>query len=93
MTRVRSTFRSIIDWLRAGYPDEGPRTGHSPLLALTGPIALSPRQTDQIVNELGAGPTDSVDIKVAITKTTDRLPTETQIRKVARALDQKTQRR
>ena len=93
MTRVRSTFRSIIDWLRAGYADEGPRTGHSPLLALNGPIALSPRQTEQMVNELGAGPMDSVDIKVAITKATDRLPTETQIRKVARALDQTTQRR
>ncbi|HEX9175963.1 MAG TPA: DUF3349 domain-containing protein, partial [Mycobacterium sp.] len=44
-----STFQSVIDWLRAGYPDEGPRTGHSPLLALNGPIALSPRQTEQIV--------------------------------------------
>jgi hypothetical protein len=33
-------FRSIIDWFRAGYPDEAPSTGYSPLLALNGPIGL-----------------------------------------------------
>ena len=48
---IGHTIRSIIDWLRAGYPDEAPRTGYSPLLALNGPIALSARQTEQIVAE------------------------------------------
>ena len=60
--RIGRMFRSIIDWLRAGYPDEAPRTGYSPLLALNGPIALSARQTAQIVAELGEGPIDSIDI-------------------------------
>ena len=60
--RRRALVRSIIDWLRAGYTDEAPRTGYSPLLALNGPIALSARQTEQIVAELGEGPADSIDI-------------------------------
>jgi hypothetical protein len=42
--RVRTMFRSIIDWFRAGYPDEAPSTGYSPLLALNGPVGLSRRQ-------------------------------------------------
>lgn len=84
--RRRAPVRSIIDWLRAGYPDEAPRTGYSPLLALNGPIALSARQTEQIVAELGEGPADSVDIGVAIAKATKRLPTQAQTCAVTRAL-------
>jgi hypothetical protein len=83
-------FGSIIEWLRAGYPDEAPRTGYSPLLALNGPVSLSGRQTDQIVGELGAGPTDSIDIGVTITKVTSQLPTPTQTRTVTRALHPET---
>jgi hypothetical protein len=79
-------FGSIIEWLRTGYPDEAPRTGYSPLLALNGPIALSARQTAQIVAELDEGPTDPIDIGVTITKATNRLPTQAQTRTVARAL-------
>lgn len=60
----------IIEWLRAGYPDDAPRTGYSPLLALNGPLSLSARQTAQIVAKLGEGPTDSIDIEVTITKVT-----------------------
>jgi hypothetical protein len=81
-------FGSIVDWLRAGYPDEAPRTGYSPLLALNGPIALSARQTEQIVAELGEGPTDSIDIAVTITRATNHLPTPAQTRAVTRALHQ-----
>jgi Protein of unknown function (DUF3349) len=84
--RRRAPVRSIIDWLRSGYPDEAPRTGYSPLLALNGPIALSARQTQQIVAELGEGPTDSIDIGVTITKATNHLPTQAQTRAVTRAL-------
>ena len=84
--RCRAPVRSIINWLRAGYPDEAPHAGYSPLLALNGPIALSARQTEQIVAELGESPTDSIDIGVAITKATKRLPTEAQTRTIRRAL-------
>lgn len=78
--------RSVIDWLRAGYCDEAPRTGHSPLIALHGPVALTPRQIDRVVDELHGTPTDTTEIEVAITKTTNRLPNENQTRTVARAL-------
>ena len=86
LARIAGAARSFIEWLRAGYPDDAPRTGHSPLLALNGPLALSTRQTAQIVGDLGDRPTDSIDIGVAITKATDRLPTQTQIRTVTHAL-------
>jgi hypothetical protein len=88
LARIAGAARLLIDWLRAGYPDDAPRTGHSPLLALNGPLALSARQTAQIVGELGDGPTDSIDIGVAITKATNRLPTQTQIRTVTHVLPQ-----
>ncbi len=78
--------RSIIGWVRAGYPDDAPRTGYSPLVALTGPIALTPRQTGHVLAQLHGHPTDTADIEVAITKTTDRLPTNYQVRTVVRAL-------
>lgn len=84
--RIGRTIRSFIEWLRAGYPDEAPGTGYSPLLALNGPIALSARQTAQIVAELGEGRTGPVDIGTAITKVTNQLPTPAQTRSVARAL-------
>ena len=59
--RIGRVFRSIIEWFRAGYPDEAPRTGHSPLLALNGPIALTPGQTAQIVSDWVTGlPTRSM---------------------------------
>ena len=80
-------MRSIVEWFRAGYPDDAPSTGHSPLLALNGPIALSQKQTDRIVDELCARSSDSVDIDVAITKVTDQLPTQAQIRKITLALE------
>ena len=80
-------MRSIVEWFRAGYPDDAPSTGHSPLLALNGPIALSQQQTDQIVDELRDRSSDSVDIDVAITKVTDQLPTQAQILKIKLALE------
>ena len=86
LERIRIMVGSIIDWLRAGYPDDAPRTGYSPLLALNGPLALSTRQTAHITGQLGDGAADSIDIGVAITNTTNRLPTETQTRTVTHAL-------
>jgi hypothetical protein len=89
LSRTGGRFRAVVDWLRAGYPDDAPAQGYSPLMALNGPIGLSQKQTDQIIDELGTQPADPVEIKVAITKATDRLPTDTQTRKISRALDQK----
>jgi hypothetical protein len=79
--------RSLIDWLRAGYSDEAPGTGHSPLIALNGPISLSQKQTQAVVDQLGVAPCDKADIGVAITRVTSRLPNESQVHKVAGTLD------
>ena len=56
---VRCAFTAAIEWLRAGYPEEAPRTGHSPLLALYGPPALTPAQQRRIVKDLEEQPTDT----------------------------------
>jgi Protein of unknown function (DUF3349) len=85
LPRLVSAVQSVLGWLRAGYPDDAPRTGHSPLLALNGPLALTPHQTEHVIAELDGG-TDTSDIEVAITKATDRLPTKTQIHAIQQAL-------
>ena len=86
LTRVRHAFNAVIDWLRAGYPDEAPRTGHSPLLALNGPLALTAAQKYRIAKNLVGQPVDTTTIDVAITKVTNRLPTPAQTRAVSRTL-------
>lgn len=85
-SRISDSFWSIIDWFRVGYPDEAPTVGYSPLLALNGPLALTARQMRSVVDELHGMSADTTDIKVAITKATDRLPTQSQIRAVTTAL-------
>lgn len=86
LARLGARLRSVVDWLRAGYPDEAPATGYSPLMALNGPIALTPKQRGHVLAELRGEPSDIVDIGVAITRATDRLPTVHQVRAVARTL-------
>lgn len=88
--RVRRAFNSIIDSLRAGYPDEAPRTGHSPLSALFGPLALTPSQKDRIAEDLGNVPADGRTIAIAITKSTKRLPTPGQTHAISRELNLRT---
>jgi hypothetical protein len=90
LARIVAGLGSIITWLRAGYPDEAPSTGYSPLLALNGPVSLSARQTARIISELGDGPMEPIDIAVAITKATHRLPTQTQTRTIAHTLAPET---
>lgn len=87
---VRCAFTAAIEWLRAGYPEEAPRTGHSPLLALYGPLALTPAQQRRIVKDLAQHPTDTTDIEVAITKATNRLPTPTQIHAIVKVMHHRT---
>jgi hypothetical protein len=81
------TVRSFVDWLRGGYPDGAPHIGHSPLIALNGPMSLSQNQTQEVLNQLGPYPCDEADVKVAITKVTDRLPNPSQVQKVAGVLE------
>ena len=87
---VRCAFTAAIEWLRAGYPEMAPRTGHSSLLALYGPLALTPAQRRRIVEDLEEQQTDTTDIEVAITKATNRLATPTQTRAIYRELNHRT---
>lgn len=84
--RCTTVVRSFVDWLRAGYPEEAPSTGYSPLIALQGPIALTPKQKELVVEQICCHPADATDIEVAITKATDRLPTPAQVRSVTQAV-------
>ena len=85
-TRLRGACRSIIAWVRASYPEDAPRTGYSPLIALYGPMSLSRKQTEQVIDQLRGHPADTVSINVAITKVTGQLPHRTQTRQIARVL-------
>jgi hypothetical protein len=84
--RMRDALVAAVGWFRAGYPEDAPRTGHSPLLALYGPPALTTAQKDHVSKELDAQHASDIDIAIAITKATNRLPTPTQTRSMSRAL-------
>ena len=84
--RCNTLVLSFVDWLRAGYPEEAPSTGYSPLIALQGPIALTPKQKELVLDQICCHPADTTDIEVAITKATDRLPNPAQVRSVTRAV-------
>lgn len=46
-------FRSVIDWLRAGYPHGVPGPDRVPLLALLRNTPLSDEQIEEVVREIG----------------------------------------
>ncbi|MCV7159569.1 MULTISPECIES: DUF3349 domain-containing protein [Mycolicibacterium] len=82
---LRSALTAAIGWLRAGYAEQAPRTGHATLIALHGPASLTARQLSCAIAALGDGPSSSADIDVAITMATNRLPTPSQRCAVSRA--------
>lgn len=49
-----SLFRSILDWLRAGYPEGVPGSDRVPLLALLKETPLSEEQIKEVMRELTA---------------------------------------
>jgi Protein of unknown function (DUF3349) len=78
----------VIAFLRAGYPDGVPTRDYIPLMAL-----LRRRLTDDevlaVADELAAGADDAVDgidVRVAITKLTDELPSAEDTERVKRRL-------
>lgn len=81
-----------LEWLRAGYPADQPRAGHSALVALTGPISLSPKQKDCVTAQLDGAPIEITTIEVAITKVTHRLPTPSQTSDMVHLLQQRASR-
>lgn len=84
-----NSVQRIIDWLSAGYPAGIPATDRIPLLAL-----LRRQLTDDeaqeiashLVDEAGRRIVDPTDAGVAITRYTNDLPTEQEMRRVAEHL-------
>ena len=73
---------SIIDWLRAGYPEGIPPTDYFPVLALLS-RRLSSDEVKTVAGELmQRGDFDDVDIGVLITRLTDQLPSPEDIERV-----------
>lgn len=79
-------LRALRDRFRAGYPNEAPGLGYSPLMALAGPPSLTPKQAQQVVEHLVDRPADPVEVAVAIVGVTGRLPHPGQRRTIERLL-------
>ncbi|PWH07027.1 hypothetical protein DEO23_06680 [Brachybacterium endophyticum] len=87
-----NAVQRILDWLSAGYPAGIPATDRLPLLAL-----LRRQLTDEeaseiashLVDEAGHRIVDPTDAGVAITRYTNDLPTEQEMRRVAEHLAEK----
>lgn len=79
---------SIVEWLRAGYPDGVPEQDYVPLFALLS-RRLSEEEVDQVAGRLvedGDLPIDKTDIAVLITKITNEMPSDRDIDRVRRQL-------
>lgn len=80
---------SIIEWLRAGYPEGVPEQDYVPLLALL-QRRLSDDEVDQVADALienGDLPIDKTDIAVLITKIINEMPLESDVDRVRRHLE------
>jgi hypothetical protein len=85
-------IRSVLDWLREGYPAGVPAKDYIPLIAL-----LRRRLTEDEVRAIAAqiaeqspngAPADGTDIGVHITKLTDALPSDEELARVEKHLTQ-----
>lgn len=77
-------LKSVIGWLRAGYPEGVPQDDYIPLVAVLS-RRLSPEEVKLVAGELvveGDLPIDNVDIGVLITKVTNELPREPDVARV-----------
>jgi len=90
---ISTTFAACLEWLRAGYPTGAPRTGHSALLALNGPMSLNQGQKRCVTAELESAAVEVTAIWVAITKATGRLPTPSQTSEVVALLQRRSDHR
>ncbi|NLV78254.1 MAG: DUF3349 domain-containing protein [Rhodococcus sp.] len=80
---------SIIEWLRAGYPEGVPEQDYVPLFALL-KRRLSDTEVDQVVDALvdeGDLPISKTDIAVLITRITNEMPLENDVDRVRRHLE------
>jgi len=80
---------SVIDWLRAGYPEGVPAQDYIPLLALLR-RRLSDDEIKAVADEIlkdGSHPFGTADIGVLITKVTNELPSEEDVARVRERLE------
>ncbi|MCW2093128.1 UNVERIFIED_ORG: hypothetical protein M2328_006481 [Rhodococcus erythropolis] len=84
---IPTAVTAFVHWLRSGYPDDAPRYGHSPLLALAAQ-RLSPEQLGEIVIALDGDPAiEAIDIHVAITAVAGRMPSPADLAAVCSAIE------
>ena len=77
---------SIVNWLRAGYPEGVPPTDYFPLLALLR-RRLSDDEVKTVTRDLlHREGFDDIDIGVAITQMTDELPAPDDVERVRQRL-------
>ena len=77
---------SVVNWLRAGYPEGIPPTDYFPVLALLS-RRLSNDEVKEVARELMTrGDFDHVDIGVLITQMTDELPSPADVERVRERL-------
>jgi hypothetical protein len=76
-------LKSVIDWLRAGYPEGVPTVDYIPLFALLGSQLTNAEVTD-IAEELaqGSDPTSAEAIRTAITEVTRHQPNDADVARV-----------
>jgi hypothetical protein len=76
-------LRSVLNWVRAGYPEGLPPTDYIPLFALLG-SQLAEDEVDEIADELAlTGDADSLQaMKNAVAAATSEPPTDTDIARV-----------
>ncbi len=79
---MNNFLTSIVNWLRAGYPEGIPPTDYFPVLALLC-RRLSSDEVKSVASDLmQRGDFDDVDIGVLITQITDQLPSPDDIERV-----------
>jgi hypothetical protein len=86
VTRVTLTgwVTSVVGWLKAGYPNGVPEADYVPLLAVLA-RRLSSDEVVAVATQLvrdGQLPVDDIDIGTMITKVSDELPREEDVRRV-----------
>ena len=84
--RVGRILRSAVEWLRVGYPADAPTRGHSPLIALHGPISLTEQQLQRICAAISPGCEDPIEIGTAILEATGWLPSGDDVDQVCCAI-------
>jgi hypothetical protein len=83
---VNRFLTSVVNWLRAGYPEGIPPTDYFPVLALLS-RRLSNDEVKEVAHELMTrGDFDHVDIGVLITQMTDQLPSPADVERVRERL-------